>query len=108
MKKIRVAVVVVFSMFGCSDTSYKEHGETKLSQYAFTGMVELGTPVDGATILAYQFHRLQKGEKVAEAVSNRDGTFNLNPATGYNGPLLLTATGIFNGLISRFGSLVVG
>jgi hypothetical protein len=56
-------------------------------------MVELGTPVNGATVEAYQFSGLSKGEKVGEAVSNRDGTFSLSFKTGFDGPLLLLAKG---------------
>lgn len=93
MKKIKLTVVVVFSIFGCSDTPYKERSETKFSQYAFTGMVDLGSPVNGTTVEAYQFSGLKPGEKIAEAVSNRDGTFSLNLQTDYDGPLLLMAKG---------------
>lgn len=91
--KTRLGLVVVLSVLGCNDTLYKEQGEAKFSHYAFTGMVELGAPVNGATVEAYKFSGLKKGDKIAEAVSNRDGTFSLNLETDYDGPLLLIAQG---------------
>lgn len=91
--KTRLGLVVVLSVLGCTDTLFKEQGEAKFSHYAFTGMVELGAPVNGATVEAYKFSGLKKGDKIAEAVSNRDGTFSLNLETDYDGPLLLIAQG---------------
>src|SRR5580698_8104725 len=99
MKK-KFIIMATLGMTSCSDMPYKEQSpiieqsnKIDLKEYSFSGMVELGTPVNGATIEAYQFSGLSKGEKVGEAVSNRDGTFNLNCSTGYDGPLLLISKG---------------
>ena len=46
MKKVRLIVVVIlFNALGCSDMPYKERGEAKFSQYAFTGMVGVLEPL---------------------------------------------------------------
>lgn len=46
---------------------------TPSDAYSFSGTVELGTPISGATIAVHKFSELKIGDKIAEAVSNRDG-----------------------------------
>jgi hypothetical protein len=53
----------------------------------------LGRSISGATVAVHRFSGLNKGDKIAESLSNRDGTFNLKFETDYEGPLLLTASG---------------
>jgi hypothetical protein len=78
---------------GCKDKPYKERKNREQIPYGFSGVVELGAPVSGATIAAHSFSGLIKGEKIAETVSNRDGSFEFRFKTDYEGPLLLTANG---------------
>jgi hypothetical protein len=80
----------------CKDNPYREPVVVQplaKSEYGFNGIVELGTPISGATVSAYQFSKLRHGEKIGEVISGPDGTFNLNLKTNYDGPILLAATG---------------
>lgn len=80
-------------LIGCEDRPYQITEPVSKSEYVFDGIVELGTPLSGTTVSAYKFSNLRRGEKIAEAISGTDGTFNLKLKTEYNGPILLTATG---------------
>ena len=92
--------MVIFSFWifiiGCNDIPYQDPimvQQLAKSEYGFSGIVELGTPISGATIGAHKFSGLHKGEKIGETISNRDGTFVLKLKTEYEGPLLLTTSG---------------
>lgn len=96
MLKYGLAISLFFFIVGCKDMPYQERVETsppEQTAYDFSGIVELGTPVSGATIAVHTFSNLTKGAKVAETLSNRDGTYRLSFKTDYDGPLLLTSTG---------------
>lgn len=84
---------IILFLAGCKDNPYHKPIEAVKKDYAFNGIVELGTPVSGAAIHAYEFAGLSKGDKIGEAISNRDETFDLKIMTSYDGPLLLTASG---------------
>jgi hypothetical protein len=104
MNKRKLIFLPLLCFIGCKDNPYKETIEAPLSEqaaYNFSGMVELGTPVTGATITAHRFSGLSRGRKIAEAISNRDGTFDLSFKTDYEGPLLLAASGgLFRDLVT--------
>lgn len=85
-----ILLPIIFSM-GCKDIPYGEQSKEK--NYSFSGIVELGTPVSGTTVSAYEFSKLKQGKKIGDAMSSPDGTFVLNLNTNYEGPLLLTAEG---------------
>ncbi len=94
-KHILLAASLVFEV-GCKDSPYQDPIHVIASEpasYAFTGMVELGTPITNATITAYEFSGLTKGERIGETISNLDGSFELPLKTNYDGSLLLTASG---------------
>ena len=87
---------LLFYLAGCKDNPYREpviEAPLALSEYNFDGMIELGTPVSGANITAYQFKGLVKGEKLAEVISSPKGSYSLKIKTPYDGPLLLVASG---------------
>lgn len=90
-KKLPLALICFVG--ACKDNPYREPVEPERASYSFNGVVELGTPVTGATVAAHKFSELKRGEKIGEAVSNRDGSFDLNLQTDYQGPLLLVASG---------------
>lgn len=87
--------IVVFSLFAlaCSDKPYREHVERQKATYKFSGTADIGTSLSNATVSAFTFSDLHKGEKLGEAISNRDGSFDLNLNTDYEGPILLTTSG---------------
>lgn len=67
--------------------------EQQKATYNFSGTADLGTPLSGAAVSAFTFSGLQKGEKIGEAISSRDGSFDLNLNTDYDGPVLLATSG---------------
>ena len=104
MFKYGLAILPVVFFLSCKDTPYEETKpvqETEKASYEFNGVVEVGTPISGATVTAYQFSGLKKGEKIAEALTNRDGTYKLSFKSDYNGPLLLASNGgIYRDLVN--------
>lgn len=93
MFKQILSLSLIFCFVGCKDNPYQNQIEKEQVQYAFNGIVELGAPISGAKITAHKFSDLKKGAKIADTVSNRDGSFELKFKTDYEGPLLLTASG---------------
>lgn len=89
----RQLIISLLFLAGCKDNPYRDSVQAEKADYAFSGIVELGTPISGATVVAHKFSSLHRGDKIGEAVSNRDGTFDLNLKTEYEGPVMLTATG---------------
>jgi hypothetical protein len=92
--------VLIFSLWifliGCKDNPYHEPtvaAPLAKLDYGFNGIVELGTPISGATVSAYKFSKLSRGEKISEVISGPDGSFNLKLKTDYDGPILLASTG---------------
>ncbi len=75
-KRIVVSSLWIF-IIGCQDIPYQDPIMVKQlakSEYAFSGIAELGTPISGATIAAHKFSGLKKGDKIGETISNRDAT----------------------------------
>ena len=79
----RHATVLLLFALGCKDSPYQEHIEREKINYKFTGTADLGSPLSGANVTAYMFSGLQKGEKLAEAISNREVSLSwiLQPIT---------------------------
>jgi hypothetical protein len=90
---IRSIVVLSIFVLGCNDKPYKEHVDRQKATYNFSGIADVGTPLSGATVSAFAFSGLQKGEKIGETISSRDGSFDLNLNTDYEGPILLSTSG---------------
>jgi hypothetical protein len=83
-------------LFGCKDKPYiipMEGPAAQQGEYFFSGTAELGTPLSGATVCAYKFSGLQRGEKLTEVITGPDGTYDLKIITEYDGPVLLAASG---------------
>jgi hypothetical protein len=90
---IKHIVVITVFLVSCSDKPYQQHVEKEKATYKFSGTADLGTALSGATVTAYAFSGLQKGEKLAETISGREGDFELDFATDHDGPILLTTSG---------------
>lgn len=93
MLKKLPAILLVSFLVGCQDKPYTDPAPLKLEEYNFNGITEVGTPISGATVSAYKFSKLTKGEKIGETVSGPDGSYNLKLRTDYDGPVLLAAHG---------------
>ncbi len=102
--RVGLLAILLLAFVGCKDSPYQEPvviPPPEQTAYSFSGVVELGTPVTGATIVAHKFTGLTKGDKIGEAISNRDGSFDLSFRSDYDGPLLLTAGGgLYRDLVS--------
>lgn len=115
-KKKLLLFVTLICFFGCKDKPYGEANDASEAirnavgddipavidshisvaeppAYNFSGFVELGTPVSGAAVAVYKFSERVKSDKVAETITNPDGTYALSFKTDYAGPLLLVASG---------------
>jgi len=93
MLKKSLFIVLTLFIIGCNEKPYKERDKPESMEYSFSGITEVGTPISSATVSAYEFKELRQGKKIADTISNADGSFNLKLKTDYDGPVLLTANG---------------
>ena len=96
--KHRLIFWLVMYLLGCKDKPYqetllKEEIQADQPTHNIQGVVEVGIPVAGASVAAYSFSGLRRGEKMAETTSDDKGVFNLAIKNNYQGPLLLVASG---------------
>lgn len=97
MNRLKI-IFMLLCVIGCKESPYQERHKpadapTAARTYNFKGIVELGTPVTGASVSALKFSELKRGEKLGEALSDNNGNFDLKIESDYDGPLLLVAKG---------------
>lgn len=88
-----VIISVLCLIQGCKDKPYQEPGPLLQTDYKFSGLVEMGTPLAGAKVSAHKFKGLKRGDSVGEVITSPDGSYVLTIKTDYDGPLLLVAKG---------------
>ena len=76
LRKLPVLSLALF-LLGCNEKPYKEPTKAQEAEYHFSGITEIGAPISGATVSAYKFSKLSQGEKISEAISGPDGSFDL-------------------------------
>jgi len=100
MLKSMPTLLLALCLIGCNEKPYREPTKPQEAEYSFSGITDIGTPISGATVSAYKFSKLTQGEKISEAITALDGSFNLQIKTDYDGPVLLkTAGGLYRDLV---------